>query len=988
MSDPSTQTVDPRRARMQQNARATASSPATLQPQQAPAHAETSAAGIGQPEESTPAPSEPTATLADIPSTDTIAFSLPQSALSPATPQQAARPDSVTATPAAEDPSAPTAGDRSASQDMDAAIAATLAMETADRQTASNGLQSTAAAVAETIGRDEASTPTLYTAAASEGDVPGAVATPPPAAPATSAAPAEDAPHVSASTAVADPKGKGAATSSLSRVAQLTARVEKDPLDGEAQLALLQDAEQKGDLERTREVYEKFLSVFPDAAQQWIAYCNLELSHNLFERVEAIFGRCCLNSTSVDLWRFYLDYIRRVNPIDPANIDAAKTARAVIGAAFEFALSHVGHDRRAGEIWSEYIAFLREAPTRGNWEDQQKMDSLRKAFQRAVQAPVNNVEAIWQDYNAFENNLSKMTAKKFIAELSPAYMTARKTLRELRAQHDHLYTPVLPHRPSWTSAEDRDALEGWKAYLAYEETNPLEIEDQGQLAQRVAFAYRKAIANLRFYPEVWYLAAGFNLKSGRVDDARKQLRDGLTANAGSLLLAYTLADIEEGRSDFTTCYGIYDSLIEHLNSRISSLDADIEAEVASAVADMEVEHVAQIKAAQDDGREEEAESVEAREKRSQEIEELKKEIRERKAPEMETVKKAVANVWITEMRFARRSDGLRQARQVFLKAKKSPNLTWQVVEASAAMEMYWNSEPKVATNVFELGLKSFAKEPEYVLRYLDFLISQNNSNNARALFERTIAIIEPAKAKAIWDRMAQYEFQYGDYLAAQKMAQRYAETFPETPATFRFAQQHQSAGLEDAFSLDLGPSFVRQIKRDTRARSPSPQRGRHKRGLSVDRDGADGDQDSSDAKRARRGMSPSPAPSSTGGGGSGWRPHGSEDHRRHAREAAPALNRAQPYMLDPRGNDVAILPDAVVFFLSLLPPAASFNGPHLNPASIMDIIGTTILPGSAPGPGLPGERLGIPPRPKPQRPAYGGGGGGGVGGGYGGGRRY
>ena len=59
------------------------------------------------------------------------------------------------------------------------------------------------------------------------------------------------------------PKSKG--TSSLSRVAQLTARVEKNPMDGEAQLALLQDAEQKGDLERTREVYESFLTVFPDA---------------------------------------------------------------------------------------------------------------------------------------------------------------------------------------------------------------------------------------------------------------------------------------------------------------------------------------------------------------------------------------------------------------------------------------------------------------------------------------------------------------------------------------------------------------------------------------------------------------------------------------------------------------------------------------------------------------------------------------------------
>lgn len=49
------------------------------------------------------------------------------------------------------------------------------------------------------------------------------------------------------------------------RVAQLQARVEKDPLDGDARLALVKDAEEKGDLERTREVYNEFLKVFPDA---------------------------------------------------------------------------------------------------------------------------------------------------------------------------------------------------------------------------------------------------------------------------------------------------------------------------------------------------------------------------------------------------------------------------------------------------------------------------------------------------------------------------------------------------------------------------------------------------------------------------------------------------------------------------------------------------------------------------------------------------
>lgn len=50
---------------------------------------------------------------------------------------------------------------------------------------------------------------------------------------------------------------------------------------------------------------------------------------------------------------------------------------------------------------------------------------------------------------------------------------------------------------------------------------------------------------------------------------------------------------------------------------------------------------------------------------------------------------------------------------------------------SATMELYWNNEPKIATNIFELGLKSsvFAKDAQYILQYLDFLIRSNNPNS-------------------------------------------------------------------------------------------------------------------------------------------------------------------------------------------------------------------------------------------------------------------
>ncbi len=115
----------------------------------------------------------------------------------------------------------------------------------------------------------------------------------------------------------------------------------------------------------------------------------------------------------MQLWRFYLDYIRRINPVDPSQPDRAAAARATIAKSFEFALQHVGQDRRAGEIWMEYITFLRTGQGQlqpGGWEDQQRMDQLRRAFHRAVQVPLNSVELIWQEYVTYETQLNKMTA--------------------------------------------------------------------------------------------------------------------------------------------------------------------------------------------------------------------------------------------------------------------------------------------------------------------------------------------------------------------------------------------------------------------------------------------------------------------------------------------------------------------------------------------------------------------------------------------------
>lgn len=76
--------------------------------------------------------------------------------------------------------------------------------------------------------------------------------------------------------------------------------------------------------------------------------------------MQDIFIRCLRPSCSVALWKFYLDFVRRRNPIDASLTEQAKQARSTITKSFEFALSHIGQDPKAGEIWLEYINFLKE----------------------------------------------------------------------------------------------------------------------------------------------------------------------------------------------------------------------------------------------------------------------------------------------------------------------------------------------------------------------------------------------------------------------------------------------------------------------------------------------------------------------------------------------------------------------------------------------------------------------------------------------------
>lgn len=51
--------------------------------------------------------------------------------------------------------------------------------------------------------------------------------------------------------------------------------------------------------------------------------------------------------------------------------------------------------------------------------------------------------------------------------------------------------------------------------------------------------------------------------------------------------------------------------------------------------------------------------------------------------------------------------------------------------------------------------------------------------DARALFERVIGTFPPDKARPIWETWANYEYNFGDLGAADKLEKRISEVYPD-----------------------------------------------------------------------------------------------------------------------------------------------------------------------------------------------------------------
>ena len=127
----------------------------------------------------------------------------------------------------------------------------------------------------------------------------------------------------------------------------------------------------------------------------------------------------------------------------------------------------------------------------------------------------------------------------------------------------------------------------------------------------------------------------------------------------SLLLAYTLAEHEESQGNFPTCYSIYDTLLAHFSSNLAGITTAIGQEINVAHLAIDAQHAPSTTGGEESKpsvSENAGEDVESRQKVLWMKEEIAEKIRGGRKAEMDSGIRAAANVWITEMRFARRAE--------------------------------------------------------------------------------------------------------------------------------------------------------------------------------------------------------------------------------------------------------------------------------------------------------------------------------------------
>ena len=522
-------------------------------------------------------------------------------------------------------------------------------------------------------------------------------------------------------------------------------------------------------------VLDAFAARFPSSPDAWRRGAAARAGDA--DALKALYARCLLSVPDAALWRGYVSFV--VDGNAPRGGEGATESRA----AFEYALRAVGTDARASPLWQDYISYL-SRPLPGSplfvalfgaapgQEASARAAALRSAYQRALAVPSPALEGLWRAYEGFEGGVAdRALGKRALDEWRPRVAAAKTAWRE----RERLTAPlisgpastVLPLPPGRGGPAQAAAAAAWRSLIAWEASNPQSL-DPPALAARVGLAHAQCLIQLAHYPHAWLDAAAWHAgPGGDAAAARALLARGRTILPSSPLLLLASADLEEDAGEDDAAKTLYEGAVGGLapdgegagGAGPSPSATPASAEGGDATADAAA------------------------------------------TPPTTPFSPADATlIWTHYMQFERRraGGGLRAARRVFMRARKAKTTTWHAFAAAAALEWDADPSPTVPRNIFELGMRRFSTDAQFVLRYAGWLRSVGDSANARALFERALAAGGEAAAStdadpattlsldgeaSLWDGYIALERQVGGPGAARGVATRRAAALASRAGT-------------------------------------------------------------------------------------------------------------------------------------------------------------------------------------------------------------
>nr|POE92420.1 mrna 3'-end-processing protein rna14 [Quercus suber] len=613
----------------------------------------------------------------------------------------------------------------------------------------------------------------------------------------------------------------------IDRLGRLEDRVKEDPRgDIDAWVGLIDHHVQKGQLDSIRSTCERFFAYFPTS---WIL---LEIEHKdepgnrVDQTLQDAFGQCL----SMDLVKIYVEYIRRIHPLVP---DPNGENRGTVLQAFEYVLSIVGNDPESGWLWIEYIDFVKAGPGSiggTNWQDQQKVDQVRKAYQRAIKIPHASLAKLWKEYDHFENGLDRAAGRRFLQDQSPHYMTARTAWTQLEPiinRLDRMGIPPLPPLPGFDGAIGYDNhVIAFRDWIEFEKRDELVLKDENisLYRDRILYAYTQATMSLRFHPQSWFDAAAWCFEQGTKELSEQGetfLDSGIKANPESVLLALTKADRVEQALDsstddgtaianglkldvpFETAHAALYSLRERHLAKEKKEKARIEEEYAAKPVELVVEENGNAIDSDDEDA-----VTKTPKTRDQAMKSEIDVVQVQYKAMINEIKQLISYLWVAKLRAFRRVQGQgvpnkpkKGFRGVFAEARVRGQLSSDVYIANALMEWHCYKDP-ASNKIFERGLKLFPTDEVFALEYIKHLISINDQTNARAVFETTITKISNStslteeqkteRSAPLYDYMYELESKYGDLQQIHKLLKRMANVkSPSVPPIARIAQRYE-----------------------------------------------------------------------------------------------------------------------------------------------------------------------------------------------------